>query len=182
MTSTHDTENTNAPAITSDETESLPVPVQKTPEQVRIEELERALRDAGDTNVYLRAEKNDMRAVIGHQATEIRGYIEQDLVAGKAWRDKFQATAVELRLLQKTGLMSGCGCPIGVCLGGASTASRGACWVQWAEGFVMKRRGELIIDELRTQASHPARVAAAQREQRAQQAQQHLARPEDSKS
>jgi hypothetical protein len=103
--------------------------------------------------------------VVAHQAQEIRGYIEQDLVAGKKWRDKFEATATELRLLQKTGLSSGCGCPIGVCLGGArSTALGGGCWVLWAEGFVMKRRGEVIIDELRTQASHPARVAAARRE------------------
>jgi hypothetical protein len=105
------------------------------------------------------------RALIADQRQEIRGYIEQDVIAGKKWRDKFEAAAVEVRLLRKTGLSSGCSCPIGVCLGaGKSTALGGACWVQWAEGFVLKRRGELIIDELRTQASHPARVAAAQRQ------------------
>lgn len=135
-----------------------------SPQEKRIELLEQALRTANQVNRDLRQDNNDVRAVVAHQALEIRGYIEQDIVAGKKWRDRAEATAVELRLLNKTGLHSGCGCPIGVCLYKGSTALNGACWVEWAEGFVLKRRGEVRIDELRTQASHPARVAAAQRE------------------
>lgn len=144
-------------------TVSPPSPAPKTPEQIQIEELEARLADEKRLSQGLTIQMAEMRGIVQHQQQEIRGYIEQDIVAGKKWRDKFEAAAVELRLRQKTGLTSGCTCPIGVCLGGRSTALEGACWVAWAEGWVLKRTGEIKIDELRTQASHPARVAAALR-------------------
>lgn len=105
-------------------------------------------------------ELESFRQTCQRQAQEIRGYIEQDTVAGGKYRAKLEQCMAEIHLLRKAGLHSGCSCPIGVCLQ-TNRATDGECWVRWADAYVMKRRGEILIDELQTQARHPARIAAA---------------------
>lgn len=100
------------------------------------------------------------------QALEIRGYIEQDVLAGGKYRTRLEAATQELRMVTKAGLTSGCGCPIGQCLKWGGDSRMGACWAEWAEAYVMKRQGEIRIDVIRTQANHPARIAAADRQRR----------------
>lgn len=133
-------------------------------------ELEQALRDQQALAAKIQSDREDLRIEVRalqlmcqRQAQEIRGYIEQDVVAGGKYKTRLEAATQELRLITKARLTSGCGCPIGTCLNYKNSILEGACWVQWAEAYVMKRQGELQIDAIRSQANHPARIAAADR-------------------
>lgn len=111
----------------------------------------------------LEARARAARTVIDALQLEIRGYIEQDVIAGGKYKSRLEAATQELRLITKAGLTSGCGCPIGKCLNYGSSVLAGACWFQWAEAHVLKRRAEIRLDEIYSQANHPARIAAANR-------------------
>lgn len=99
-------------------------------------------------------EKARLEQLVRQLQHEITGYQmgSQDLAS--KWRGKVQAIENELKFAQR-GLTSGCGCPIGKCL--KRGADGGSCWLQWAEGHLLKRMGSQRIDEVMRAGNHPRR-------------------------
>lgn len=79
------------------------------------------------------------------------------------WQRMIAEVTQELRLRTKGKVSSACSCPIGTCLQYGGTAADGACWLQWAEAYILRRAGEIRIDAIRSLANHPARLAAVAR-------------------
>lgn len=99
-----------------------------------------------------------IRKITATQAT----WEVQSLQIKQKWEGLLQAARHEMRLAQK-GLTSGCGCPIGVCLGIPANDRMMACWKQWALSSAMVQSCNTHMDTLRTHAVHPARIANAER-------------------
>lgn len=115
----------------------------------QVHELQEALACAN-----ARAEVADdvmaqIRSITATQST----WEVQSLLIKQKWEGLLQAARHELRMAQK-GLTSGCGCPVGQCLG----ATRGAaCWKQWALSSAMVQACNTHMDALRTDSVHPRR-------------------------
>lgn len=78
--------------------------------------------------------------------------MHEQTIAAK-FRDKIAALQNEV-LLAQNGLTSGCGCPIGQCI--RRNGDTGSCWLQWAEGHLLKRMGSQRIDEVMRRGHHPS--------------------------
>jgi len=119
-------------------------PVTVDPQADRIAALEFDLTVA-------RAIANDLQAKL------TAAMMHEDSIASK-FRKKIQALDNELMLAQR-GLSSGCGCPIGVCV--RKKGDSAVCWLQWAEGHLLRRAGDIRIDLLTRQSVHPKRFSDA---------------------
>jgi hypothetical protein len=130
-------------------------------------------------NLQLREQLHDLKSELasaearGELASDVMGQI-RSITAGRAewevealrvkqkWEAIVNAARHELRLAQK-GLTSGCGCPVGQCLGLPANDRMMACWKQWALSAAMVQSCNNHMDALRTLAVHPARIAAHDR-------------------
>lgn len=103
---------------------------------------------------FIRSELDMANRIIARMQEQLTATQMHEQTVATKFRDKIEALQSEVLLAQK-GLTSGCGCPIGKCI--RRNGDTGSCWLQWAEGHLLKRMGSQRVDEVMRRGHHPGR-------------------------